>query len=105
LADDTLISMASGPSEDWYAISLISYEHPTKRAGFFRFAKFMAQSMAKLFAARPHWGKYCPLSGDELARLYPHLPEFREICQQHDPAGTFRNHWTEQTVFGAAPFK
>ena len=105
LADDTLISMASGPSEDWYAISLISYEHPTKRAGFFRFAKFMAQSMARLFSARPHWGKYCPLTAGELARLYPHLPEFREICQKHDPPGTFRNHWTEQTLFGAAPSK
>lgn len=103
LPDDTLISMASGGTEDWYAISLISYARPHERAGFFRFAGFMARSMASLFGARPHWGKHCPLDHQQLEQLYPHLGEFRQICERFDPRGVFRNTWTEQTIFGTTP--
>ena len=53
LPDDTLISMASGGEQDWYALSFISYANPARRAGFFLFANFMAQSMSQLFHARP----------------------------------------------------
>ena len=103
LPDDTLISMASGTGEDWYAISLISYARPNERAGFMRFAHFLAKSMAKVFAARPHWGKVCSLDANELEILYPNLPEFRAICEAYDPQHVFRNTWTERVVFGASP--
>ena len=100
LPDDTLISMASGTAEDWYAISLISYAKLNERAGVDRFSHFMAKSMARLFAARPHWGKVCPLDADELDSLYPKLPEFRAVCEAFDPNHVFRNAWTERVVFG-----
>ncbi|MEC9335973.1 MAG: oxidoreductase, partial [Candidatus Thermoplasmatota archaeon] len=45
LPDDTLISMASGADDDWYALSFISYAGPAQRAGFSLFASFMARSM------------------------------------------------------------
>ena len=96
LPDDTLISMTSGAGEPSYAISLISYARPDERGGFLALADFLTRSMTRLFAARPHWGKVCPLSPDEAEVLYPRLAEFRAICQRYDPAGVFQNRWTRQ---------
>jgi hypothetical protein len=92
--DDTLISMASGEGEDWYAVSLISYVKPSRREGFLKFTSFLAASMSHLFDARPHWGKVCPLNPDELRSLYPRFDEFRSICSTFDPDGVFQNRWT-----------
>jgi hypothetical protein len=98
LPDDTLISMASGTGEDWYAISYISYEKSARRAGFSQFAKFMARSMSKLFHARPHWGKVCPLEADELTSLYPRFGDFRTVCKTLDPNAVFQNDWTAELL-------
>jgi len=100
LPDDALISMASGGEEPHYAISLITYARPSERAGFLACADFLAHRMAALFDARPHWGKYCPLDAAELARLYPQLDRFTEICRQHDAGGVFRNRWLDSALFG-----
>ena len=96
--DDTLISMASGGEQDWYAISLISYAKPRDRQGFLQVMDFLAATMKQKFGARPHWGKYCPLSAEQLVELYPRFGEFREACERRDPAGVFRNRWI-QTLF------
>ena len=98
LPDDTLISMAQGGDEPCYAISLITYEHPNRREGFFRVAEFLAESMAALFAARPHWGKYCPLEPEQLIPLYERFREYKKICNEFDPAGVFRNEWMEKLL-------
>lgn len=98
LPDDTLISMAQGGDEPCYAISLITYEHPDRREGFFRVAEFLAESMAALFAARPHWGKYCPLEPEQLIPLYERFDDYKKICHEFDPAGVFRNEWTEKLL-------
>jgi FAD/FMN-containing dehydrogenase len=100
LPDDTLISMSSGLEEPSYAISLISYARPSQRAGFFGFAEFLTHEMSRRFDARPHWGKYCPLTSEEAEQLYPRLGEFRAICRQADPHGLFRNNWTAHIVIG-----
>ncbi len=94
LPDDTLISMASGAGEDWYALSFISYAKPARYASFLLFASFMARSMSKLFLARPHWGKVCPLEADEITSLYPQFDTFRSVCNTFDPQGVFQNDWT-----------
>ncbi len=94
IPDDTLISMASGAGEDWYALSFISYARPQQRAGFLLFAEFMAASMSRMFDARPHWGKLCPLGPKELNSLYPRFDEFRATCTEFDPDGVFKNSWT-----------
>ncbi len=82
LPDDTLISMASGGDEPYYAISLLSYARPNDRQGFLTFADVLCRTLGALYSARPHWGKVCPLTPAEAVRLYPHLPRFREICSR-----------------------
>jgi len=99
LPDDTLISMTSGGEESWYSLSFISYARPGDRAGFFSFAEQLGKTMAALFQARAHWGKYCPLTSEEVERLYPNLPAFRRICQEFDPQGRFQNSWLKRTLF------
>lgn len=102
LADDTMLSMASGDEEDSYSISLISYDHPDRRTGFQRVAEVLSTTMAALFEGRPHWGKVCPLSVAEAARLYPRLPEFAAVCRQVDPRGRFLNNWVAATLLPTA---
>ena len=96
--DDTLISMASGGGEDWYALSFISYASPHKRAGFLEFAKFMASTTSRLWSARPHWGKLCPLGPEELSALYPRFDEFHATSRAMDPGGVFQNNWTKELL-------
>lgn len=91
LADDTLISMSAGEEPWWYSISFITYVQP--REPFFKLGAFLARNMAKLFGARPHWGKWFPLGGDEVALLYPRLPDFRDQCVKFDPNGVFLNQY------------
>ena len=101
LPDATLMSMSSpGPraEEDWYAISLISYQWPDERAGFFRFADFIGQTAADLFRTRCHWGKYNPLRRDTNERLYPEIEEFRSIQRRFDPEAVFVNDWFREVV-------
>lgn len=95
LPDDLLISMSSGGDEAYYAISFISYALPHRRAGFYRFAEVLARTMAHLFNARPHWGKYCPLPPEELSRLYPHLATFARHCRTQHSTEVFANNWTK----------
>lgn len=96
LADDAMISMSEG-DEPWvYSISLITYVEP--REPFFRIGKFLARSMAKLFKARPHWGKWFPLSGGDVDELYPRLEDFRRTVQEFDSRGVFRNAYVDEVL-------
>ncbi len=98
--DDTLISMASchGTEEqDWYAISLITFTEP--RLAFQNVAGFFAGSMAALFDARLHWGKWFPLNAEEVERSYPGMRKFRTACEEFDPRGVFRNRFLRETLF------
>jgi hypothetical protein len=100
LPDDTLISMSAGNTEPCYAISVISYERRGDRAAFMAFSRVLCRLLGDLYAARPHWGKVCPLTAGEAAELYPALPKFREVCEEIDRGGVFRNEWVERLVFG-----
>jgi len=102
LSDATLISMASGDGESVYALSFISYNRCDDRKGFFRFAECLAQITARLFDARPHWGKVCPIDAQLAERLYPKLPEFRDVCDAIDPNEVFRNRWLQDVIFDDA---
>jgi hypothetical protein len=103
LPDDTLLSMTSGAAEPFYALSFISYARPTERQGFLVFAGVLSRALGGLFGARPHWGKVCPLTAAEAARLYPQLPQFRDVCRQIDPPGAFQNAWLDRTLFSETP--
>lgn len=90
--DDTLISMASGEDDAWYAFSFITLADPAR--GFYRMADYLARSTARLFGARLHWGKYFPLEHEAVRQAYPRLAEFDAICRRFDPEGVFQNEFT-----------
>jgi hypothetical protein len=96
LRDETMISMTSGESGAWYAISLITYQRDL--APFHRLTRFLAGTMARALGARPHWGKLCPLQTDEIAAVYPRLPEFRAHCASVDPAQVFVNDFARRVL-------
>lgn len=96
LPDDTLISPASGTDEPWHSVSFVTFTAPQAREGFFRFAKTITACGVRLFQARPHWGKYCPLEPGDAEQLYPELAEFRAIACEFDRRGAFRNEWLER---------
>ena len=96
LPDDTLISMASGSSEDWYSISFITYVEP--REDFFALATFLANSMFELFHGRIHWGKWFPQTREQVNQLYPRMATFRDVCRRFDPKGVFRNKFVAEKL-------
>ncbi len=96
LADDTLISMSAGSEVCWYAISFITYVQP--REAFYDLARFLAASMAKLYDARLHWGKWFPLGAEQVRQMYPALREFQEVCTRFDPRGVFRNRYVASVL-------
>lgn len=108
MRDDTLISMSSSGQDgkspasdndsDWFAISLISYARPSERQGFFDVMGYLAETMSIEFGARPHWGKLCPLPAKSLVALYPRFCDFRRICTERDPTGSFRNSWLSELL-------
>ena len=58
------------------------------------------EAMLLPLGGRPHWGKIMHARSDQLAPLYPKLPEFRELARSYDPDGKFRNQFVDLHVFG-----
>ena len=99
--DEVLVSMASESAEsqeDWYAISLISYQWPSDRDGFFKFAEFIAHAFVDMFGGRCHWGKYNPLAKPQNEQLYPQLNNFRSVVKRFDNGGHFTNEWLNHVL-------
>lgn len=121
LPDDTLVSMASNAGigieaasdaenrtglsgdEAWYSITLTNYDQGQRRKRFEQLTAFLAKSMMRLFDARPHWGKLCPLPTDALRSLYPAFKDFQEVCDRVDKTGVFRNQWTQDLLRNEPP--
>jgi len=53
------------------------------------------------FEARPHWGKLFTADAAALAPRYPRFDAFTALAAQYDPAGRFRNAFTDRVLFGA----
>jgi xylitol oxidase len=51
------------------------------------------------FEAHPHWGKLFTISPSHLQSLFKKLPEFRQLLQQYDPHGKFRNGFLDRYIF------
>jgi hypothetical protein len=45
-------------------------------------------------------GKIMHARAEQLAKLYPNLPAFRELAQSCDPGCKFRNSFLDVRVFG-----
>ncbi len=48
------------------------------------------------FAPRPHWGKIFTVSPESLRSGYERLPDFLGLIRRYDPAGKFRNAYTDR---------
>lgn len=117
--DDTLISMASGfmasapeasgsvaskatansEGEDYYSVSFISYGKGNARSQFLQAVEVLTTIATEIFDGRPHWGKVCPIDSKTAARIYPNMHRFRDICEEADPDGKFRNDWLQWLIF------
>jgi xylitol oxidase len=53
------------------------------------------------FAPRPHWAKVFTIAPETVRQQYERLPDFRELVRRYDPAGKFRNVYTDRHLFGA----
>jgi hypothetical protein len=40
----------------------------------------------------------CYLQPPELRKLYPRFNAFRQVSNEHDPGGNFRNDWTTRLL-------
>ena len=50
------------------------------------------------FAPRPHWGKVFTTSPEEIRSSYERLPDFLGLMHHYDPAGKFRNPYTDHNL-------
>lgn len=98
LPDDTLISMTTDKTRATYSMSFFTYLPPKKRDAFYMMMRVMTTSLARLYQVRPHWGKYNPLTREDIAPLYTNLPAFRRIVRSVDPNGVFQNDYTRRTL-------
>jgi len=58
------------------------------------------EAMLLPLGGRPHWGKIMHARSEQVALLYPKLPEFRELARSYDPDGKFRNQFVDLHVLG-----
>ena len=98
LPEDTLISMAAGAEQPLYSISVFTYLAPDKRAAYYAFCAWLARCMTVMFDARLHWGKHFAVSAADVARAYPNLDTFKQLCRAADPNGVFRNAYSERVL-------
>ena len=96
LGEETFLAMNEGGER--YSISFFTFAPERRRKPYYAACGFLARAFARLYSARPHWGKYNPLTAAELAPLYPKLQRFRAICLAHDPNGVFQNASTREVI-------
>jgi len=65
-------------------------------------SSIVPQIEAKLapFQARPHWGKFFAMKAPQIASVYPRWNNFKELAQEFDPGGKFRNDFMNDKVWG-----
>jgi alditol oxidase len=52
------------------------------------------------YKVRPHWGKLFTINPAQLQASYEKLNEFKDLIQEHDPGGKFRNEFLTKTLYG-----
>lgn len=91
--DDALLSPAHERQTAYVAV------HQYRGADWEPYFRAVEQIMAD-YDGRPHWGKRHFQSSKTLERLYPRWDDFRQVRARLDPAGRFRNPYTDR-VLGA----
>jgi alditol oxidase len=60
----------------------------------------MIEAKLAPFGARPHWGKLFTINPAQLQASYEKLNEFKDLIQEHDPGGKFRNDFLTKNLYG-----
>ena len=53
------------------------------------------------FNARPHWAKLFTISPSVLQSRYEKLNDFKQLINQYDPGGKFRNEFLDKNLYGS----
>ena len=53
------------------------------------------------FDARPHWAKLFTISPQVLQSRYSKLSDFKQLINQYDPGGKFRNAFLDKNLYGS----
>ena len=53
------------------------------------------------FNARPHWAKLFTMSPKVLQSRYEKLNDFKQLINQYDPNGKFRNEFLDTNLYGS----
>jgi hypothetical protein len=96
LSEEAYLAMNEGGER--YSISLFTFEPELRRRTYYAACAVLAKAFARLYSARPHWGKYNPLTVADIEPLYPGLVRFRKICRAQDPNGVFQNAYTKMVM-------
>ena len=59
----------------------------------------MIEAQLKPFGPRPHWGKLFTLSPKQIEAHYARLSDFKELINQYDPQGKFRNDFLSTNLY------
>jgi L-gulonolactone oxidase len=89
--DDALLSPAHERETVYVAV------HQYQGADWEPYFRAVEQIMAD-YDGRPHWGKRHFQSSKTLQRLYPRWEDFGKVRARLDPAGRFRNSYTDRVL-------
>ncbi|RYF63557.1 MAG: hypothetical protein EOO39_28315, partial [Cytophagaceae bacterium] len=64
-----------------------------------RVAGLDQQPILRQFGSRPHWGKLFTMAPSQLQSRYEKLPAFKQIVQEYDPTGKFRNTYLSTNLY------
>jgi L-gulonolactone oxidase len=95
---NTLVSMTASSEEPYFSIGVFTYYPPDRRDGYYTFCSWLARCLHAQAGARLHWGKHFPLEAADMARVYPELELFRDLCASADPRGVFTNPYAARVL-------
>jgi xylitol oxidase len=52
------------------------------------------------YGVRPHWGKLFTIAPAQLQSRYERMARFKDLLEEHDPRGKFRNAFLSRTLYG-----
>jgi L-gulonolactone oxidase len=90
-ADDIALSTGHGRASGWIAV------HQYRGAPFDAYFQGVEAIMDD-YEGRPHWGKLHFQRAETLAPRYPEWDRFMRLRAELDPAGTFRNDYTDRVL-------
>ena len=89
--DDAFLSTAYGRETAYVAV------HQYQGAVWQPYFRAVEDIMSE-YEGRPHWGKRHFQTAETLARLYPRWRDFQRVRARLDPAGRFRNSYTDRVL-------